>query len=509
MDRKSRYTSPYSLDGRVPLKQAIPLGLQHVLAMFVGNLSPLLIIMATCGMTDGNGFGDLRVSLLQNAMLIAGLITFIQLYPIGPIGGRLPIVMGTSSGFIGVNNAIAGSMLAGIAAGTITTDVNAGIFAYGAVMGACIIGGIFEMGLGFLIKPLRKFFPAVVTGTVVIAIGLSLIPVGINFFGGGGTNVQDFGHMWNLFLGLVTMIAILIFKHAFKGFPSIASVLLGILVGYAVSLLMGFILPNTFEYVVKNAEGVEEVKTATYAFVTQWSKVADAKWFALPSILPVKPVFRIDAIIPMCIMFIVTAVETIGDTTGVVEGGLNREATDRELSGSVVCDGFGSSVAALFGVLPNTSFSQNVGLVGMTKVVNRFAISMGAGILVLAGLFPKIGAIINIMPQPVLGGAAIVMFANIVISGINLITKEPLTGRNATIVAISLGLGFGLGSATAAQGFMPQWLKYIFGGSGIVPAAVLAILLNIIIPKDKGFEVAEVAESAPERAEAKKEEPKR
>ena len=509
MDRKSRYTSPYSLDGRVPLKQAIPLGLQHVLAMFVGNLSPLLIIMATCGMTDGNGFGDLRVSLLQNAMLIAGLITFIQLYPIGPIGGRLPIVMGTSSGFIGVNNAIAGSMLAGIAAGTITTDVNAGIFAYGAVMGACIIGGIFEMGLGFLIKPLRKFFPAVVTGTVVIAIGLSLIPVGINFFGGGGTNVQDFGHMWNLFLGLVTMIAILIFKHAFKGFPSIASVLLGILVGYAVSLLMGFILPNTFEYVVKNAEGVEEVKTATYAFVTQWSKVADAKWFALPSILPVKPVFRIDAIIPMCIMFIVTAVETIGDTTGVVEGGLNREATDKELSGSVVCDGFGSSVAALFGVLPNTSFSQNVGLVGMTKVVNRFAISMGAGILVLAGLFPKIGAIINIMPQPVLGGAAIVMFANIVISGINLITKEPLTGRNATIVAISLGLGFGLGSATAAQGFMPQWLKYIFGGSGIVPAAVLAILLNIIIPKDKGFEVAEVAESAPERAEAKKEEPKR
>ena len=495
MANKPKLTSPYSLDGRVPLRQAIPLGLQHVLAMFVGNLSPLLIIMATCGLTDGNGFGELRVSLLQNAMLIAGLITFIQLYPIGPIGGRLPIVMGTSSGFIGVNNAIAGSMIAGIAAGTITADVNAGIFAYGVIMGACIIGGVFEMGLGFLIKPLRKFFPAVVTGTVVIAIGLSLIPVGINFFGGGGTNVQDFGHMWNLFLGLVTMIAILIFKHAFKGFPSIASVLLGILVGYLVSLLMGFLLPNTFE-----KDGV----TYTYAYVTQWKKVADAKWFALPSLLPVKPVFRIDAIIPMCIMFIVTAVETIGDTTGVVEGGLNREATDKELSGSVVCDGFGSAAAALFGVLPNTSFSQNVGLVGMTKVVNRFAISMGAGILVLAGLFPKIGAVINVMPQPVLGGAAIVMFANIVISGINLITKEPLSGRNATIVAISLGLGFGLGSATAAQSFMPQWLKYVFGGSGIVPAAVLAILLNVIIPKDKPFEVAEIADSAPKGAEAKK-----
>jgi len=484
MANQPTYTSPYELDGRVPLKQAIPLGLQHVLAMFVGNLSPLLIILGTCGLTDGNGFGDLRVSLLQNAMLIAGLVTFLQLYPLGPIGGRLPIVMGTSSGFIGINNAIANSMLAGIAAGTITSDANAGIFAYGAIMGACIIGGVFEMGLGFIIKPLRKFFPAVVTGTVVMAIGLSLIPVGINFFGGGGTNVPDFGHMSNLFLGLVTMIAILCFKHAFKGFPSIASVLLGIIVGYIVSLFMGFVLPTTFEY-VKTVDGVQQTATATHAFVTQWSKVADAKWFALPSIMPVKPVFRIGAIIPMCIMFIVTAVETVGDTSGVTEGGLNREPTDKELSGSVVCDGFGSAFAALFGVLPNTSFSQNVGLVGMTKVVNRFCIAMGAGILVLAGLFPKIGAIINIMPQPVLGGAAVVMFANIVIAGVNLITKEPLTGRNASIVAIALGLGFGIGSSTAVQGFMPDWMKYIFGGSGIVPAALLAIILNIVIPKDK------------------------
>ncbi len=473
--KKPIYTSPYDLDGRIPLRQAVPLGLQHVLAMFVGNLSPLLIILGTCGLTVDAGFADLRVSLLQNAMLIAGLVTFIQLYPIGPIGGRLPIVMGTSSGFIGINNSIAISTMGGIAAGTIMTDANAGIFAYGVLMGACIVGGVFEMGLGFLIKPLRKFFPPVVTGTVVIAIGLSLISVGINFFG-GGYGVKDFGSLWNLFLGLVTLIAILVFKHAFKGFPSIASVLLGIVVGYVVSLVMGFVLPTTL--VIGDA-------TIVPAYITKWEQVPSAKWFALPNILPVKPVFRLDAIIPMCIMFIVTAMETIGDTSGVVEGGLNRAPTDRELSGSVVCDGFGSSIAALFGVLPNTSFSQNVGLVGMTKVVNRFAISMGAGILVLAGLFPKIGAIINIMPQPVLGGAAVFMFASIVISGINLITKEPLTGRNATIVAIALGLGFGLGSSSAAQAFMPQWLKYIFGGSGIVPAALIAILLNVVIPKDK------------------------
>ena len=473
--QKPTYTSPYELDGRIPLRQAIPLGLQHVLAMFVGNLSPLLIILGTCGLTVDAGFGELRVSLLQNAMLIAGLITFIQLYPIGPIGGRLPIVMGTSSGFIGINNSIAISTMGGIAAGTILTDANAGIFAYGVLMGACIVGGVFEMGLGFLIKPLRKFFPPVVTGTVVIAIGLSLISVGINFFG-GGSGVKDFGSLWNLFLGLCTLIAILVFKHAFKGFPSIASVLIGIAVGYIVSLIMGFVLPRTLEI---------DGATIIPAYITKWEQVASSKWFALPKVLPVKPVFRLDAIIPMCIMFIVTAVETIGDTSGVVEGGLNRAPTDKELSGSVVCDGFGSSAAALFGVLPNTSFSQNVGLVGMTKVVNRFAIAMGAGILVIAGLFPKIGAIINIMPQPVLGGAAVFMFASIVISGINLITKEPLTGRNATIVAIALGLGFGLGSSTAAQAFMPQWLKYIFGGSGIVPAALIAIVLNIIIPKDK------------------------
>ena len=243
MEKKTKFTSPYELNGRIPLRQAVPLGLQHVLAMFVGNLSPLLIIMATCGLTVENGFGDLRVTLLQNAMVIAGLITFIQLYPIGPIGGKLPIVMGTSSGFIGINNSIAISTMGGIAAGTITTDANAGIFAYGVLMGACIVGGVFEMGLGFLIKPLRKFFPPVVTGTVVIAIGLSLISVGINFFA-GGSGVKDFGSLWNLLLGLITLIAILVFKHAFKGFPSIASVLIGIIIGYIASLIMGFVLPS-------------------------------------------------------------------------------------------------------------------------------------------------------------------------------------------------------------------------------------------------------------------------
>ncbi|NLG02705.1 MAG: purine permease [Clostridia bacterium] len=474
MKKERIYSTPYELDGMLPMRQAVPLGLQHVLAMFVGNLSPLLIIMGICGITADAGFGALRVSLLQNAMLVAGLVTLLQLYPIGPVGGKLPIVMGTSSGFIGINKAIVASMLAGIAAGTITTSAEAGMYAYGAVMGASLIGGLFEGVLGFCIKPLRRFFPPIVTGTVVVAIGLSLISVGIGFFGGGSSNF-DYGSMTNFALGLFTLIVIIVLKHYCKGFPSVASILLGIIAGYIASFIMGLFLPTTTV-----VDGV----TKTYAWATQWTQVKDAAWFAVPDLLPVKLQFNLSAILPMLIMFVVTAVETIGDASATVEGGLGREATNSEISGAVICDGIGSSFAALFGVLPNTSFSQNVGLVGITKVVNRFAIATGAGILVLCGLFPKIGAIISIMPQPVLGGAAVMMFASIIISGIQLITKEPLIGRNATIVVVALGLGYGIGSTASVQTMMPVWMTYVFGGSGIVPAAILAILLNILIPKD-------------------------
>lgn len=467
-NQEKKMATPFELDGRTPLRLAIPLGLQHVLAMFVGNLTPLLVIMGVCGIVVGPEYGTLRVSLLQNAMLVAGLVTLIQLYPIGPIGGKLPIVMGTSSGFIGVCSSVA--------AGIIAKDPNAGIIAYGALMGACIIGGLFEGVIGFCLKPLRKFFPPIVTGTVVIAIGLSLISVGINFFGGGNKAV-DFGSMENLFLGLCVLVIILILKHYSKGFIGQSAILFGIIAGYIIATLMSFILPTTGV----TPDGAEYTK----AWVIQWNKVAQESWFALPSLLPVKPVFRIDAIIPICIMFIVTAVETIGDISGVTEGGLGREASDRELSGGVACDGVGSIIAAVFGVLPNTSFSQNVGLVALTKIVNRFVIACGAVFLILAGLFPKLGAIVSIMPQSVLGGAAVIMFASIVVSGIQLVTHEKLDARKVTILAVSLGLGFGLGSTTGVLSHMPQWVQYIFGGSGIVPAAITAIILNIVLPKEQ------------------------
>ena len=466
MNKETNYTDLYTFEGKVPLKQAIPTGLQHVLAMFVGNLTPILIITGACGITAGSDLASLQVSLLQNAMLIAGIVTLIQLFTIGPIGGKVPIIMGTSSGFIGVFNSVA-NVLGG------------GIVSYGAIMGASIIGGLFESVLGFLIKPLRRFFPSVVTGTVVLAIGLSLIGVGIGSFG-GGSSAQDFGSLENLFLGLVVLVVIIALKHFTKGISSTASIFFGIIAGYIVAAIMGLVLDTT----AVNADGVEYTK----AWVLNWSKVSSAAWFEIPKLLPVKPVFDLRAIVPVLIMFIVTAIETVGDISGVIVGGMDREATDKELSGGVVCDGIGSSLAAIFGVLPNTSFSQNVGLVTMTKVVNRYALSIGAIFLIICGLFPKVGAVISVMPQSVLGGAAVMMFSSIVISGIQLITKEKLTARSVTIVSVALGLGYGLGANSAVLAALPQNIQLIFGGSGIVPAALVAIILNVVLPREKAEE---------------------
>ena len=258
----------FRFEGKMSLKQALPLGMQHVLAMFVGNLTPLLIITGACGLAGGE-FADLRVTLLQNAMLVAGIVTLVQLYSIGPIGGKVPIIMGTSSGFIGVFSSVAASM-------------GGGVLAYGAIMGASLIGGLFETVLGFFLKPLRKLLPSVVTGTVVLSIGLSLISVGVNSFGGGNT-AQDFGSVENLLLAIFVLVVILICKHSGSTFLNSSSILVGIICGYIAAFLMGLILPTT----ALNAEGVAYTK----AWVLNWNKVAEAKWFALPELMPVKPVF--------------------------------------------------------------------------------------------------------------------------------------------------------------------------------------------------------------------------
>ena len=462
MNQEKNKGAEYDFYGKLPLQKAILLGLQHVFAMFVGNLTPVLIITGACGIASGTEFADVQIALLQNAMLIAGIVTLIQLYAIGPIGGKVPIIMGTSSGFIGVCSSVASVM-------------GGGILGYGAIMGASIIGGLFESVLGFMLKPLRRFFPAVVTGTVVLSIGLSLISVGINSFG-GGNSAKDFGSMENLLLALFVLVVILIFKHWTTGFLSSSAILIGILAGYIAAFVMGLVLPTTGV----TADGVEFTK----AWVLNWNKVAQASWFAIPKLMPVKIVFDMRAIMPVMIMFVVTAVETVGDISGVMEGGMNREPTDKELSGGVICDGLGSSFAALFGVLPNTSFSQNVGLVAMTKVVNRMALASGAIFLILCGLIPKLGALISIMPQAVLGGAAVMMFSSIVVSGIQLITKEKMTPRQLTIVSVALGVGYGMGANSGILAQAPHAFQLICGESGIVPAAFVAILLNVLLPKD-------------------------
>ena len=437
--------SAYEFEAKMPLRHAVPLGLQHVFAMFVGNLTPLLIITSACGLAGGE-FADLQVSLLQNAMFVAGIVTLVQLYGLGPVGGKVPIIMGTSSGFLGVFNSVAATM-----GGDVT--------AYGAMMGASILGGLFESVLGVFLKPLRKLFPPVVTGTVVLSIGLSLISVGVNSFGGGNA-AKDFGSVENLLLAVFVLVVILLFKHWTKGFLSSSSILVGIIAGYLAAIVMGFVLPTTGV----TADGVEFTK----AWVLNWNKVAEASWFAIPKLVPVKIVFDLRAILPVMIMFIVTAVETVGDISGVMEGGMSREA-----------------VAACFGVLPNTSFSQNVGLVAMTKVVNRGALATGAIFLMLCGLIPKLGALISIMPQAVLGGAAVMMFSSIVVSGIQLITKEKMTPRTLTIVSVALGVGYGMGANAKILANTPQFVQLICGESGIVPAAFVAILLNCLLPRDE------------------------
>ena len=469
MQKKKNYSSPYELEGRIPLGQAILYGLQHVMAMFVGNLTPVLLITGVCALDGG-----LQLQIIQNAMLMAGIITLLQLFTIGPVGARLPIVMGTSSGFIGVCSGVAATM-------------GQGIVTYGAIIFASFLGGLFETVLGFFLKPLRRFFPSLVTGTVVMAIGLSLISVGINSFGGGNNN-GDFGSLPNLFVGTVVLVTIILLKHFTKGVTSTASILIGIVVGYIVCGIMGLILPTTYQYVDPNTQ---ETITKTCSWVLNFSKVSEASWFAVPAFMPfgfTKEMIDLRAIIPIVIMFIVTAVETVGDTSGITEGGLGREATDKELAGSVICDGLGSSVASFFGVLPNTSFSQNVGLIAMTKIVNLFAISTGAIFLVLCGLFPKLAAVVQMMPQSVLGGAAVMMFASIVVSGIQLVTKDGVSNRTVTIVSVALGLGYGLGANTEVLKNLPQFVELIFGGSGIVPAAIIAMILNIAIPEEKSQE---------------------
>ena len=425
----------YDVDDKPPLKEAVPLGLQHVLAMFAGNVTVPIIIAGVLGLTVGE-----RAFLIQCAMLVAGITTLIQANRIGPVGANLPIVMGTSFGFLPTSIAIGGQ------------------FGLSGILGAAFVGGFFQATLGFFLKTLRKYFVPVVTGTVLLTIGLSLMPTGINYFA-GGVGAADFGSFSNLFLGFLVLVIVIVCNQFFKGFISMAAILIGIVVGYIVAIPMGKV---------------------------NFAPVAEAAWFAIPTPLQYGMTFHWAAIAAMLIMYIVTTVETVGDISGITAGGAGREATDKELSGGIIADGLSSSFAAIFNALPNTSYSQNVGIVSFTGVMSRYVVTIGALFLIAAALFPKLGALIAVMPQSVLGGAAIIMFAMIATSGIVLITKTPLNRRNLLIVAVALGLGLGLGSVPNALQYFPESIKLIFAGSGIVIAALVSLFLNIILPEDTG-----------------------
>ncbi|WP_319202340.1 nucleobase:cation symporter-2 family protein [uncultured Ilyobacter sp.] len=426
--------SPYHLDGVPPLKVAFPLGLQHILAMFVSNLTPIIIVSGVLGLPQ-----EQKTFLIQCTMLVAGLNTIIQAYSIGPIGARLPVVVGTSFAFVPV----------AISIGT--------KYGFEAVLGAALVGGIFEALLGSVIGKIRKFFPPIVTGVVVLSIGLSLLPVGIKYFA-GGVGAADFGSPVNMTIGMIVLLTVIFFKQFTKGITSTASVVIGTIVGFIVAALFGKV---------------------------DLGAVSQANFFIVPKPFTYGFAFHLDAILAMVLMFVVSAVETVGDMSGVTMGGAGRETTDRELSGGIMADGFGSALASAFSILPTTSFSQNTGLVAMTGIMSRHVVAVGASLLVMGAFIPKIGALFTIIPPSVIGGSLVMIFAMISISGINLITKDKLQGRNSVIIAVSLGLGFGLGSVPEALAHFPQTIQLIFGGSGIVVSGAIALILNIVLPKDE------------------------
>ena len=428
----------YQLEGRVPLLKAIPFGVQHILAMFVANLTPITIIAAAGGLDQA----EIAI-LLQNAMFVAGIATLIQLYPVWRVGSGLPIVMGVSFTFVTVLCTVAAN------------------YGYPAVIGAVIVGGIFEGTLGLLAQYWRKIISPIVAASVVTAIGYSLFSVCARSFGGG--YADDFGSAQNLLLGTITLVVCLVWNILAKGYAKQLSVLVGLVVGYLVAIFMGKV---------------------------DLSVILDGGFLALPRLMPYAPEFHPGAILSVCIICLVSAAETIGDTTALVSTGLDREIESKEISGSLACDGYSSAISALLGCPPVTSFSQNVGLVAMTKVVNRFTIMTGAGCMILAGLLPPVGNFFASLPQSVLGGCTIMMFGSILTSGVQMLAKAGFTQRNITIAALSLSVGIGFTAASEADlwAISPPMIQTVFGANVVAVVFVVAVVLNLILPKNMDVE---------------------
>lgn len=427
----------FQLDGKVPLGKAIPIGLQHILAMFVANITPMMILASVCGLDQA-----ITAKLIQNAMIVAGLGTLIQLCPVWKLGSKLPVVMGISFTFL--NSAIF--------VGT--------TYGYATIIGCVLIGGIIEGILGLFAKYWIKLISPIVAATVVTAIGFSLLTVGANSFA-GGQGAENYGVWQNWVIGSVTLLCCICFQIFTKGYLKVISVLFGLVVGYILSICLG---------------------------VVDFSALQNTKVVSVPAFLPFKPEFNIGAILSFVVIYLVSATETIGDTTALASSALDRNVTDKELAGSIACDGFVSSVGGLFGCTPITSFSQNVGLVAMTKVVNRFTIGTGAIILIVAGIFPVFGALLTTVPQAVLGGCTIMMFGTIVVAGFQMLGKCGYTQRNTTIAALSLSVGLGFTQCSDMFKIFPQIVQSVFAQNCVSVVFVLSVILNLVLPKDKDEE---------------------
>lgn len=439
--KESSIDNIYRLDGRVPIGRAIPFGLQHVLAMFVANVAPLIII-ASVAVYNGAPFTAAETAqLLQNCMLIAGIGTLVQLYPVWKIGSGLPVVMGLSFTFL--------------AAAMTTASQD-----YGIMVGAIIVGGCFEGILGLTAKYWRRIISPTLSACVVISIGLSILNVGVSSF--GSSSAYPLGSWQNLLVAAITLAAALVFHTMLKGVAKQLYVLLGMLVGYVVSIFFGMV-----------------------DFGSMADTIGQLGVVAVPRLFAYVPKFQIGAIFSFALVFIVSAVETIGDTTATCTGGLGRDITEKELSGSLCCDGFVSAISGgVFGCSPITSFSQNVGLISMTHVVNRYCIMFGALAMILGGLFPPVGAFFTTLPDCVLGGCTVIMFGSIMMSGVKMLQEAGMNNRSTLIAATSICLGVGV---TEVDGFfdnLPAVFGDVFAGNMVAGVFVVGLIMELCLPKD-------------------------
>ena len=433
LEKQPLYTDAiYRFDGQIPLQKAIPFGLQHVLAMFVANIAPILIVTGVVKMPM-----EQAGALVQAAMIMAGIGSLLQMFPAGPLGSRLPIIMGISFTFVS------------------TFCVIGAKYGYGAVLGAALVGGCLEGSLGLVARWWRRFIPPIVSASVVTAIGFSLLGIGANSFGGGFGN-PHFGEEKYLVVGTITLLSCLVFNIKAKSFYKQLSVLFGLVVGYITAYFYGMV---------------------------DLSKITSAGLFSLPKVLPYSLEFHPDAIFSVFLIFLVSATETLGDTSALTVMGFGRNASDKEIEGSIAVDGFISSLSSLFGCLPITSFSQNVGLIAMTHVVNRKAVASGAVIMILAGLFPVLGVILASLPEAVLGGCTLMMFGSIVVSGVRMLGDCGYSQRNMIIAALSLSIGIGFTQNPAIFKIFPALIKSVFAENCVAVVFVVAALLNWLLPE--------------------------